>query len=206
MKVLLTSLCLLVSMAFVSCDENARLAKEIQGSWTGTPENFSDNSSVTSTILETYDFITNLDGTGRQEKSGEVLIEGMITMSTQIVAEGDFNEPLSLTATAKSSIKGTWIVADGDEIALTLDSESLTVDSDPDAIVVEGNILGAENSPKIDTIRPSVAKAMAENVKRALTTRYAGIRHLDDVKVNGPLMKFEIGKKDYVFTRQGASE
>lgn len=43
-------------------------------------------------------------------------------------------------------------------------------------------------------------------MKRALAMRYASIRHLDDVKVKGPLLKFEIGKMDCVFTRQGAQQ
>ena len=39
----------------------------------------------------------------------------------------------------------------------------------------------------------------------ALANRYSAVRRLDDVKIKGPLMKFEIGHTDYVFTRQNAA-
>lgn len=52
MKGLIYGLTLLGAFSMVSCDETARLAKELPGSWAGTPENFTDNASVTATIIE----------------------------------------------------------------------------------------------------------------------------------------------------------
>lgn len=62
------------------------------------------------------------------------------------------------------------------------------------------------NNVQIDSLKPSVSQSVSGAMKRALAMRYASIRHLDDVKVKGPLLKFEIGKMDCVFTRQGAQQ
>ena len=203
MKNFITSACLFAALALVSCNDNARLAIEVQGAWTGTPENFTDNSVVTATILETFDFVSDGTVIAKGSHGGSVVIAGMITASTQVVADAGLVEPLSLTATAKSTISGTWTVIDDDEIALSLNLQSLAVDVDPSTLVVEGNVLTGNDTPKIDSIRPSVAATIGASMKRALENRYASFRHLDDVKVKGPLLKFEIGKMDCVFTRHG---
>lgn len=205
MKGFITSLCLFAALGLVSCDENARLAKDLQGSWSGTPENFSDNSVVTATILETFNFSEVPDAVAKGSKGGEIVIAGMISASTQILATGDMTEPLTLTASAMSTVSGQWTVVDDDEVALVLDPATLSVEVDPRTVVVEGNVLSGA-APQMDSIRPSVASSVAASMKRALTARYASFRHLDDVKVKGPLLKFEIGKIDYVFTRQGAAQ
>ncbi len=206
MKSFITSACLFAALALVSCNDNARLASEVQGAWTGTPENFTDNSVVTATILETFDFVSDGTVIAKGSHGGSVVIVGMITASTQVVADAGLVEPLSLTATAKSTISGTWTVIDDDEIALSLNLQSLAVDVDPSTLVVEGNVLTGNDTPKIDSIRPSVAATIGASMKRALENRYASFRHLDDVKVKGPLLKFEIGKMDCVFTRQGEAQ
>lgn len=206
MKNFITTACLFAALALVSCNDNARLASEVQGAWTGTPENFTDNSVVTATILETFDFVSDGTVIAKGSHGGSVVIAGMITASTQVVADAGLVEPLSLTATAKSTISGTWTVIDDDEIALSLNLQSLAVDVDPSTLVVEGNVLTGNDTPKIDSIRPSVAATIGASMKRALENRYASFRHLDDVKVKGPLLKFEIGKMDCVFTRQGEAQ
>ncbi|WP_289869671.1 hypothetical protein [uncultured Duncaniella sp.] len=206
MKSFITSACLFAALALVSCNDNARLASEVQGAWTGTPENFTDNSVVTATILETFDFVSDGTVIAKGSHGGSVVIAGMITASTQVVADAGLVEPLSLTATAKSTISGTWTVIDDDEIALSLNLQSLAVDVDPSTLVVEGNVLTGNDTPKIDSIRPSVVATIGASMKRALENRYASFRHLDDVKVKGPLLKFEIGKMDCVFTRQGEAQ
>ncbi len=140
------------------------------------------------------------------DKSGPIVIAGMLTVSTQVVADADYVEPLTLTATAKSSISGTWTVIDDDEIALALDINTLNVEVDPSDVVAEGNAMLGTNNVQIDSLKPSVSQSVSGAMKRALAMRYASIRHLDDVKVKGPLLKFEIGKMDCVFTRQGAQQ
>lgn len=201
MKGFITSLCLFAALGLVSCDETARLAKELPGSWAGTPENISDNTAVTATILETIDITADDSAVAKGSHGGVVTIAGMLSATTQFV--GDQAEPVSLTASAKSLVSGTWTAIDDDEVAVILDISTLTVNVDPDAVTINNSILNGETAPQIDSMKPAVISTIAESMKRALATRYTSLRRLDDVKVKGPLLKFEIGKTDYVFTRQG---
>lgn len=201
MKGFITSLCLFAVLGLVSCDETARLAKELPGSWGGTPENISDNTAVTATILETIDITADDSAVAKGSHGGVVTIAGMLSATTQFVS--DQTEPVSLTASAKSLVSGTWTAIDDDEVAVILDISTLTVNVDPDAVTINNSILNGEAAPQIDSMKPAVISTIAESMKRALATRYTSLRRLDDVKVKGPLLKFEIGKTDYVFTRQG---
>lgn len=134
---------------------------------------------------------------------GTINIVGMLSATTQLVGDQSFAEPVSLTASARSSISGTWVAIDDDEVAVQLDLSTLSVDIDPDAIVANNNLLSEENSAKITEMKPAISATMAAGMRQALSTRYSSIRQLDDVKIKEPLLKFEIGHTDYVFTRQG---
>ncbi len=205
MKGLIYGLTLLGAFSMVSCDETARLAKELPGSWAGTPENFTDNASVTATIIESIDISSNPDMMPKGVHGGTLTIAGMLSANTQIVGQPGFVEPLGLTVSGRSTISGTWTVIDDDEVAVSLDPSTLTVSVDPDAVVVNG-VITEMNGPRVDSIKPSVASAIWQSLKMALVNRYSAIRKLDDVKIKGPLMKFEIGDTDYVFTRQSAAQ
>lgn len=203
MKGFILALAIGSTLTFVSCDENARLAKNLSGSWTGTPENFTNNTDVTTTIIETYDMVNDPAAIQPAKNGGVVTIAGMLSASTQILGEPGMIEPLTLTVSGNSKISGKWTVIDDDEVALVLDPSTLTVNVDSAAVVVNGIVTEA-NAPKLDSIKPSVAQSIATSLRSSLAMRYSSIRQLDDVKVKEPLLKFEIGKTDYVFTRQGS--
>lgn len=192
---------LAVSSVIVSCSNSeARLAKEISGVWQGTPEAFSDNSAITATIIDFYEFspaTKTADGT----LSGSVTVTGMVNTTTQIVGDDTSTEPLSFSAAARTSITGTWTVIDDDEISLSFDPQSLTVKVDPDAITDNTISLGT-TFPSVDSIRPGLDKTIEHGIRSALTNRYASMRLMDDVKVNGTLLKYESNHEDFVLTKQ----
>lgn len=185
----------------MSCSNSeARFAKEIPGTWQGTPETFSDNSAITATIIDTYEFLPAAM-TANETLSGSVTVTGMVNTTTQIVGDSALIEPLGLSASARTSISGTWTVVDDDEIALSLDPQSLVVEVDPDAVVANNNPL-ALSSPAVDSIRPDLCKTIEHGIRVALTARYASMRHMDDVKVKGALLKYEYNHEDFVLTKQ----
>lgn len=185
-----------------SCDNKARLAKELPGEWVGTPENFSDNSVVTASIIDTYLFSPDTLPSGASEPSGPIVIEGMISTSTQIVADSSFIEPIALTAAARSSIKGEWKVVDNDEITLSLDPSTLTVTVDPSGLAFNSTMLAEGLHPDIDSLRPAVCANLEQSLLHTLPMHYATLKHLDDVKIKGSLLRFELHDIDYVLTRQ----
>ncbi len=191
---------LTVSAVVVSCSNSeARFAKQVPGVWQGTPEIFSD-APYTATIVDVYDFAPVAD-TDDSALTGNVTVTGMVNTTTQIVGDSAFIEPLRLSVSARTSISGTWTVIDDDEIALALDPQTLKVDVDPDAVLANDTPLPL-GSPAIDSLRPAVCRNIEQNIRTALTTRYTGMRKLDDVKIKGKLLKYEVGHEDFVLTRQ----
>lgn len=192
---------LAISAVVVSCSNSeARFAKEVPGIWQGTPEMFSDNSAVTATIIDTYEF-SPAEMTANETLSGSVTVTGMVNTTTQIVGDSALIEPLSLSASARTTISGTWTVIDDDEISLSFDTQSLMVDVDPNGVVANNAPLSI-GTPAIDSITPKLCKTLEHSIRMALTARYAALRHMDDVKIKGALLKYEINHEDFVLTRQ----
>lgn len=192
---------LAIGAVVVSCSNSeARFAKEIPGIWQGTPETFSDNSAVTATIIDTYEF-SPAAMTANETLSGPITVTGMVNTTTQIVGDSALIEPLSLSASARTTISGTWTVIDDDEIALSFDTQSLVVEVDPDGVVANNSPISI-SSPAVDSIRPQLCKTLEHSIRVALTARYAAMRHMDDVKVKGALLKYESDHEDFVLTKQ----
>lgn len=193
------------SATFSSCQsEEQRLAEKLQGVWAGTPETFTNDQTISATITDNYIFSPDTVATTRGNlPSGVVTVESAISMNTSIIPQGDLVEPLSLTAAALSTISGTWTVTDDDEISIALDPKTLSVAVDPDAIKANGNIIGTNGgTTTVDSLKPDVAANLTMGLQRSLAIRYAKLRQMDDVKIKGNLMKFEIGETDYVLTRE----
>lgn len=200
MKSYISLLGVALALGLSACSESARLAGELPGVWTGTPENFTDNSAVSATIIESYAFVP--DTTAQDKLSGKLTVTGAISSNIQVVGNDSFIEPLNLTAAAVSTISGTWKVVDDDEVTVALDPSTLSVKVDRDGVAINSNLLNANATPSIDSIRPEIVSTIENGMKQALATRYAHVRVLEDVKVKKPLLKFEIGKTDYVLTLQ----
>lgn len=186
----------LMAVAFGSCDENARLARDIQGTWAGTPEHLNDAEAATSTIIETYTFTP--DEVNPKAKNGNVTITGNVSATIPMAVN-----PISISAAASTSIQGTWTVIDDDEIALVLDFKSLQVKVDPDAVTISNDIFTDQSIPQVESLRSEVVANIAAQLRRDVEMRYMAVRQLDDVKIKGPILKFEIADTEYILTRQG---
>ena len=75
------------------------------------------------------------------------------------------------------------------------------VEVDPDGVVTNNSPI-AIASPAVDSIRPQLCKTLEHSIRVALTARYAAMRHMDDVKVKGALLKYEFNHEDFVLTKQ----
>jgi len=191
---------LAIGSLLVACSNSeARFAKEIPGVWQGTPEAISDNSAISASIIDTYEF-SPASMTANETLTGAVTVSGMVNVSTQVV-DSAFAEPIQLSAAAHTTISGTCTVVDDDEMALSMDVASLVVDVDPKAVAANGSPMVMGN-PATDALNPEVRARIAEGIKQALSVMYASLRHMDDVKIKGALLKYEVGEEDFVLTRQ----
>ncbi len=183
-----------------SCNENARLAGEITGVWASTPENFTDNSTITASVIDTYDFQPDTC-TARGQHAGPLMIAGMISTSTQVVGDDSLIEPITISTAAKSTISGSWTVVDDDEILIRLDPATLDIIIDPKDVAVNTNPYNPQDV-SVDSLAPAICANIEISLRSALLNRYASINHFDDVKVKGQLMKFEVNDMDRTLTRQ----
>ena len=198
MKKVLLTMSAIAAIMFCSCDDAGRLAKEVEGSWSGVPVKLVDESAASAYIIENYIF--SVDSTGH---SGDIVVGGMISTTFQMPQSNDEVQPFSLTGSAKSIIYGVWTAVDDDEINVSLSPESLSVTVDPDATELVANVVTGATAPELETMKPRIAQSIKNQLSAVLQLRYASIKHLDDVKVKGNVLKFEIGHDEYTFSRQG---
>lgn len=205
MKRIYSLIGLAMMLGFTACNENARLAKELHGTWTGTPENETDNTAITATLIETYTFSDAVLPLKEGVYGGAISITGLISCSTQMLGDSTMTGPVTLTASAVSTINGTWTVIDDDEVSVMLNPGSLVVNMDPEAVKVTNNVITNNDLPAIEKLKSGISNTLLDGIRHTLTMRYASIRQLDDIEIKGPLLKFEIGETDYLFTRQDNS-
>lgn len=198
MKKVLLTMSAIAAIMLSSCDSTAKLAKEVEGSWSGVPVKLVDESAASAMIIESYIF--SVDSSGR---SGDIVVGGMISTTSQMPQSQDVVQPFSITGSAKSIVYGSWTAVDDDEINVNLSPESLSVTVDPDATELVANMATGATAPELETMKPQIAQSMKNQLTAALQLRYASIKHLDDVKVKGNVLKFEIGHDEYTFSRQG---
>lgn len=194
----LTALC---ALAFYSCDDAARLAKDIEGTWSGAPERFIDDTTGTSTIIESMTFA--MDSTG---KGGDMIIVGLVSSTGQISGSTSIMQPISVSAAAKAEILGKWIAVDDDEINVNLDTRTLSVNVDPSGVVLTTNLLDGNTSASTEAIKPQVAESIKLQITNALQMRYASIKRIDDIKIKGNVMEYEIGHDKFTASRQGPNQ
>lgn len=198
-KLTLSLVAAAATIGLFSCDNGAtRLSKEIEGSWSGTPEKLVQSGSSEATVIETYDFLGNDSING-----GNIIINSIISVTGSISGSEAIVQPFSLTASGSATISGTWRAIDDDEISIALDSRTLQVKVDPDAVVLSSNIISGSEAPSVDSIAPGIANQIRTQLSKALEIRYLTIKHLDDVKIKDNILKYEIADIDYLMQRQG---
>lgn len=194
---------LLAGAVLGSCSGNQKLAEEIAGSWAGTPEKFTDTQAFSATIIENYTF-TRDKADDDKHPGGPLNITGMISAMSQVAPTGGLVQPITLSASATVTVAGTWSVIDDDEVAVVMDTKSLQVNVDPQAVVVTENVLSDQGTPEMATLKQQISQNIAARLRQEMSTRFGALRHLDDVEIKGDMLKFEIGKTDYTLARQVA--
>ena len=174
---------------FTACDSKTELAGKVAGTWGSNPQMLANEVASQSTIIETFNFVRDSTSAG-----GSVIVSGMISLTGTVNESNALVQPLTATAAARSTISGTWQVVDDDEIILTLNPQSLSVEVDPQGVVMSVNEISGTDSADTDALRPQLAETIRRNIMRELQSRYMMYGHLDDAKVydSGSSLKFEI--------------
>lgn len=182
------------SFFLVSCGESpSRLASDIEGTWSGVPEQFRRQLMIDGQFTPAYQFVRNSDSktSGVVTQTSQVAV---ILPFTTNATDSAGNTPVSVTASALATVTGVWSAVDDDDIMLSFDMNTLKIDVDPDAEYLYADPRLSTDIPRVQPIDGNVRSAVTALVKKGMTDVVGNIREIEDVKVKDGMMRCEIGK------------
>lgn len=192
---ILASAVILLSLS--SCDSRQSLAKDINGSWSASPDRITETETMSTGVIRFIDFIK-----APSEAGGDVIISSLVSVSSQLPAGEEITEPISMTASGVASVRGTWVAQSDDEVVLVLDPESFNVQVDTSAVVLTANTVTGEQSPDLASLKPSAVNMVRDQITRTVRNDFFSIQKIDDIKINGNMMSCEINNRDLTLRRQ----
>lgn len=187
---------LAIACAATSCDESKKLAENMQGTWTGAPDKLVDDHASSASYIPVYTFIKDNDKNG-----GTVMVNALISASGTTDGSNAIATPYSLSASGRATLSGTWRATDDDDVALILDTNTLNVTVDPDAVVMSMPNSGENNQPAIDSLKPQIINVLQLQMSQAIRNKLMTINKIDDIKIKHDMMTCEINHTDYTFQR-----
>ncbi|MDE5900431.1 MAG: hypothetical protein K2H33_03635 [Muribaculaceae bacterium] len=189
--------------AMASCESPSRLASRIEGEWSGTPERITDTSLSYLSMTPAYEFVRN-DGADADRSAGKVTLTAQI--DTTMPADGfpvdSLGEvPVSFSVAAVVTVNGTWKAIDDDEVLVRFSTSDMLTSVDSKAVCEYTSPMSAADKPQTVELPSPVLESIGRQITTSMTHYVANISKLDDIEIRDNFMKFEIGKKDFTFTR-----
>ena len=179
-----------------ACDTKAKLAESVQGKWTGNPEKMLDTGAASASMVRTLEFPK-----GAADTEGSVTMTAMITVENTMQSNDSIVTPLQITASGVATITGVYQAKDDDELTISLDATSMNVNVDPDAVKLNYNIATATSAPLVEKLKPGAAILATQQINRAAQNAFSNITEIDDIKIEGSIMRCEINHTDLTFTK-----
>lgn len=183
--------------ALTSCNSRAKLAESVQGQWTSNPERVLDTGAAMATVVRIMEFTE-----GATSTEGSVTMSALITVENTMPFNDSIQTPLTISATGTATITGVYQAKDDDELLISLDATSLSTDVDPEGVQMNYNIISESSGSTTEKLRPAAIVLATQQINRAAQNLFTNVSKIDDIKVQGNLMKCEIGHKDLVFSRE----
>ncbi|MDE6093381.1 MAG: hypothetical protein K2F61_01210 [Muribaculaceae bacterium] len=201
-KMSYTSTCIAAATlltALAACDSEAKLAREVTGTWASTPEKLIDSDALSAATIHMIQFTPSLS----DNKSGDLQMTELISVTNAVQTDTiSILEPYSVSAAGLATLNGSWAVIDDDEISLHLDESTLDVSIDPDATLLSINELTNATTTSVDSLKPIVTANLKRQITQLVKNRIFDINKIDDIKITGNLMSCEINRRDITFRRQ----
>ncbi len=220
---LLTGIAALSIFGLTACDESAKLAKEVEGTWSApkTEVAFMQKGNKDKHYKGSNDRYESTPATKPEMKPSMACTPTITFTRTQGTNGGDISisavyevtegvtvtdtvtaAPVKATVSGTVMAAGTWMADDDDDIAVTLDDSKTVVKVDPSTLTLNYATLTDASVAELDTLKGKVANNIAAAVTPTLQRHIAKLHKLDDVKVLGNSMKMEIGKTKFNFTKK----
>lgn len=180
---------------FTACNSKAKLAEALQGKWTGNPETILDTGAASASMVRMLEFTR-----GAADTEGSVTMTAMITVENTMQFNDSIVTPLQITASGTATITGVYQAKDDDELTISLDATSMTVNVDPDAVQLNYNIATENSAPFVEKLKPGAAILATQQINRAAQNAFSNITEIDDIKIEGTIMRCEINHTDLTFS------
>lgn len=185
-------------LVLTGCNEKAKLAQSINGSWNGVAERV-QSSDVKATVTVTRELTFTVDPSDKT--SGSITASAPFTIETGTPLLGADVQPIAVTASGTATVSGKWHAIDDDEIAVVYDLSTFAVNVDPEATYLEYNVLTEESAPELEPLKAASVTAVTQLVKRDFPLKVFNYNKIDDIKVKGGMMSCEVSDRDYTFHR-----
>lgn len=186
----------LLGLGLSSCEGEATLGKQIAGEWSAGSTILPGIEATNAVTTDFFEFLPD-----SSYKGGDVQIVGMFTITLADNTITGVNEAVSTTVSGKSAVHGKYSITSHDEMVMNLAIDSVNVEFDPSTVVLENNILTSADSVATGSMTATQLNVLKAQVIGTLQAKYAGMRVLDDVKVKGNQMEFEVLDVDYHLIR-----
>ncbi len=186
-----------ILLAATACDSKSRLADDITGTWSGTPEMIANETSGQTTVVNIIDFERTPGTSG-----GTMTLSALLTTTSEIPESDKVIQPISYSASGVATIRGEWIANDDDKITVAIDPTSMSLQVDPDAVQLNYNVLSETSSPDTVALNHHVIAYINQEMKLAVQKRFFKINKIDDIKIKDNMMSCEINDRDLTLRRQ----
>lgn len=195
MKILISTIFgVLAALGTVSVLSSCTHGPKIDGTWQAAPERL-----AIAGVADAYSTVT-LDFAPLQSKNspGQVDISAVIEVQQASPASSHgVNSTWETSVTATASATGTYAYVDDDELVLTIDPSSLSVNVDPNDVVYTASSSALMEASQIDSLSAAATNRWRLLLTPAVREQMLQYRMIDDIKIHhGNMMSVEINNRE----------
>lgn len=196
-----------------SCSPKERLANGLEGRWEGTPVKISDATPPASgkashdfkwpTVAQgtTVWMAPNLEFHRDLSKEGGTLDFSAEFKITREVESETLKTPVLATAHLNATATATWTALDDDEVSVTFDPKTITVTLDPANVELSFAHVTDRSDKELEELKERVGESLEKRLTSQVSEILLEIKEFDDVEAIGSTLTFEIGDRDFSFTK-----
>lgn len=192
-KILNFGIAAVLAAGLVSCSDDDK----ILGEWLGAPTRVNIGGTADTQVTPRLTFTA-----GQDASEGSITIASDIAILDVIPSNDSLVSPYEISVAGTAEIKGTYRVADDDEILINLDNASLTVNIPSSAISFDESRFTQRLVPEqIEGHKTQIARRYESRVRHTLGVELLRYSRLDDVKFDKDLLTCEIDDRETMFRR-----
>lgn len=179
----------MMMLGLASCDNRP----DIAGEWQGTIKDEIPQTAM-SNVTVNYSI----------DRTGAITAAYVFEFSEAVPSDGNIVSPYQISVSGTALVNGVWqyVEREDDEVSISYDIANMQVNIDPDAVLLQENLLIGKQQPQVDSLKASVQQKYLQIIASCLKSTPNVL--WEDVKVKKPLLKYEIGKRDYVLHQVNA--